>query len=168
MGPSSVGELSAGQNSGSSASRSLKGAMEAAPGSHCQDPGPFGLPPSPPRLCVGPNNPLPSLSCPRHRKGRGWSIQDPCHECLALAFQAPLHSVQLQVSIVAQEPVQCNPCSGLVCLEGVLPPGPSGARALGAQSGSSLSLACPRHRGGRWSVQNPCEDCISLAFAATL
>ena len=36
----------------------------------------------------GPSSPL--LACPRHRRGGGWSILDPCQDCLLLAMQADL------------------------------------------------------------------------------
>ncbi len=36
----------------------------------------------------GPSSPL--LACPRHRQGGGWSILDPCQDCLMLAMQADL------------------------------------------------------------------------------
>ena len=34
--------------------------------------------------------PSPLLACPRHRRGGGWSILDPCQDCLDLAMQASL------------------------------------------------------------------------------
>ena len=36
----------------------------------------------------GPSSPL--LTCPRQRRGGGWSILDPCQECISLAMQAAL------------------------------------------------------------------------------
>ena len=37
-----------------------------------------------------PLGPSPLLACPRHRRGGGWSILDPCQDCLELAMQASL------------------------------------------------------------------------------
>lgn len=111
---------------------------------------------------------------------------NPCENCIALAFQdvgstsadtigglehsaPPVHRLSgliepLHASPVAQEPEQCSPCKVSAGVDGVSPPGP-----FGACSDSSLPLACPRHRGGRsWSMQKPCDDCIALAFGASL
>ncbi len=39
-----------------------------------------GVPPPPP----------PPMTCVRHRGGRGWSLLDPCEECLQIAMEADL------------------------------------------------------------------------------
>ena len=53
-----------------------------------------GVPPPPRPVAArarrGPPRLSTSLACPSHGKGRGWSIRDPCLECLALAEAADL------------------------------------------------------------------------------
>ena len=39
---------------------------------------------------VPPPPPPPPMTCVRHRGGRGWSLLDPCEECLQIAMEADL------------------------------------------------------------------------------
>ena len=123
-----------------------------------------------PREVRPPGPPIPSDpgACPKHLGGKGWTMLDPCEDCIALAMgTAPAYESlpgDKQVSLLSASSSSDSHNGnrsppGAEEEEGVSLPAPP----------PPPPVTCPRHRRGRgWSLLSPCEECISLAWESEL
>ena len=99
--------------------------------------------------------------CPKHRDGGSWTMNDPCEDCISLAFAADTTASRPEPSFRGED---CGAVEGIPSL-----PMPISARAPRRPVGPSPSLACPRHRNGKGSsILSPCHECLAIAFEADL
>ena len=117
----------------------------------------------------GPSIPAAPGRCPLHQGQLGWNMLMPCEACIGLAYAIAVlsnyspceasasskHGAEQRSAVpgMASSATLERPSQGS---DGVPPPPPP-------------PIACFRHRGGRgWSLSDPCEACLQLAFDADL
>ena len=130
----------------------------------------------------GPSIPDAPGRCPLHQGQLGWNMLLPCEACISLAF-VPAESTSAN-SHAAVDPSgtiqgattgslhavnsharQINSASRLVSSASLEVP----SQGSGGVPPPPPPIACFRHRGGRgWSLSDPCEACLLLAFEADL
>ena len=133
----------------------------------------------PPSICTtrpmrsrdpGPSIPAAPGRCPLHQGQLGWNMLMPCEACIALAHAIPVPSVPNYSSCEASASFKHGAEQHLAV------PGLASSAILERPSQDSdgvppppRPIACFRHRGGRgWSLSDPCEACLQIAFDADL